>query len=105
MILITTKPSSLVMSFFYEDHFLFTQTSPEETHQVWPIPFDIPVDVSTHLSPIVTAPVIPSATHPPLHQLRSLGDPLDRPSHLHTCVISISNRLYRLVPLNHLNQR
>jgi hypothetical protein len=105
MILITTKPSSLVMLFFMKTISLLPKlplrqlTRSYLSHLIFLLMY-LP---TCHLLLQRQLSLLPISLS--LHQLQSLGDPLGRPRHLHTCVISISNRLYRLIPLNHQNQR
>ena len=47
---------------FYEDHFPFSQTTLKPSSLILPIPFNLPRYVTTHLSPIVEAPVASSTT-------------------------------------------
>ena len=105
MILITTKSLFRVMFFFMKIISLFPKPPLSHLPQSYlSLLTSLMMSLPTrHLLSKLRLP-LPPLQLPILH-LRSLGDPLGRPSHLHTCVIFILHRLYRFVPLNHLNQR
>jgi hypothetical protein len=70
---------------FHEDHFPFAKTSPQQSLQVLPIPFDIPDNITTPSSPVVEAQVTPStiqAAPPPCPAIRRSTRSTQPPAYL-----------------------
>jgi hypothetical protein len=100
MILIITKPSHLMMSFFTKIILLLPKHPLSNLYR----PYLSLLTSLIMLLPLCHLLLKLKLPLPPSKLPLLLARPLGRPSHLHTYVIFILHRLCHLIPLNHLNQ-